>query len=67
MFKAAEELNNGGMILFDGESISPIIEKPEILGFIYKVVSKEEIWFSLNFSKAENDYSVIYKTRLVQK
>jgi hypothetical protein len=67
MFKAAQELNKGGMILFDGVSISPIIEKPEILGFIYKVVSKDEIWFSLNFSEAENDYSVIYKTRLVQK
>jgi hypothetical protein len=66
MFKAAEELNKGGLILFDGVSISPIIEKPKILGFIYKVVSKDEIWFSLNFSEAENDYSVIYKTRIIK-
>jgi hypothetical protein len=67
IFKMAGEKNQGGLVLFDGKNISPIIRKPENLGNINKFVSKEEIWFSLNFSKAENDYSIIYKTRLVQK
>ena len=61
----AEKLNTGGYILFDGRYISPIIEKPELLGQLSKFVSKDEIWFSLDFESAENDYSVIYKTRIV--
>ncbi|MCE7057407.1 hypothetical protein LZF95_22185 [Algoriphagus sp. AGSA1] len=63
----AEKLNTGGHVLFDGNQISSPIEKPTILGNMNKYVSKDEIWFSLNFSEAENDYSVIYKTRLVTK
>ncbi|WPR74174.1 hypothetical protein [Algoriphagus sp. NG3] len=62
-----EKMNNGGMVIFDGNQISSPIEKPTILGNMDKYVSKEEIWFSLNFSEAENDYSVIYKTRLIEK
>ncbi|TFV94702.1 DUF4221 domain-containing protein [Algoriphagus kandeliae] len=65
MFEDAEKYNSGGFILFDGKSISPLIVKPEILGTLSKYVSNDEIWFSLNFEEAENDYSVIYKTRLV--
>jgi hypothetical protein len=60
-------VNTNGLVLFDGKSVTPIIQKPKGLGFVYEFVSEEETWFSLNFSKAENDYSVIYKTRLVQK
>lgn len=67
MFKLAGEKNEGGMVLFDGKSISSNIEKSEILGTMNKVISRNEIWFSLNFEEAENDYSVIYKTRLVEK
>ncbi|TDK49929.1 hypothetical protein [Algoriphagus formosus] len=67
MFEDAEKYNGGGFVLFDGSQLSPIIEKPEILGTLNKYVSKDEIWFSLNFSEAENDYSVIYKTRLVNQ
>lgn len=70
MNKQWEELgkvNQGGLVIFDGKSLSQPITKPEILGQLNKFVSKDEIWFSLNFSKAENDYSVIYKTRLVEK
>lgn len=67
MFKLAGEKNEGGLILFDGQNISPIIEKSASLGLLNKYISKNEIWFSLNFSEAENDYSVIYKTRLVEK
>lgn len=63
----ASKLNSGGYILFDGKIVSPVIEKPEILGNLNKFISKEEIWFALNFSEAENDYSVIYKTRIVEK
>ncbi|MFC3415708.1 hypothetical protein [Algoriphagus hitonicola] len=65
IFEFAEKYNTGGFVLFDGSQLSPIIKKPEILGNLNKFVSKDEIWFSLNFSEAENDYSVIYKTRLV--
>jgi hypothetical protein len=67
MFKLGEEKNKGGMILFDGTALSPIIEKPELLGYITKVRSKEEIWFTLNFTEFEKDYSVMYKTKLIQK
>jgi hypothetical protein len=67
MFQLAGEKNEGGLVLFDGKDISPIIEKSEHLGYINKFISRDEIWFSLNFSKSEKDYSVIYKTRLVQK
>ncbi|MAN88274.1 MAG: hypothetical protein CL555_16125 [Algoriphagus sp.] len=67
MFDEAGKLNKGGLVIFDGKSISKLIEIPEILGNLNKVNSREEIWFSLNFSEAENDYSVIYKTRLVNK
>lgn len=67
MFEEAEKINTAGMLLFDGSSISPLIEKPSPLGSLNKYISKNEIWFSLNFSEAENDYSVIYKTRLVEK
>ncbi|MBY5952788.1 DUF4221 family protein [Algoriphagus marincola] len=67
MFEDAEKYNGGGFALFDGSQLSPVIEKPEILGNLNKFISKDEIWFSLNFSEAENDYSVIYKTRLVSQ
>lgn len=67
MFEDAEKYNGGGFVLFDGSQLSPVIEKPEILGNLNKFISKDEIWFSLNFSEAENDYSVIYKTRLVSQ
>jgi len=67
MFQLAGEKNEGGLVLFDGKDISPIIEKPEQLGYINKFISRDEIWFSLNFSQSEKDYSIIYKTRLVQK
>jgi len=67
IFKEAGKINSGGMVLFNGNVLSPVIEKSEMLGSLNLFVSKDEIWFSLNFSEAENDYSVIYKTRLVQK
>lgn len=63
----AAKLNSGGRVIFNGNEISSPIEKPEILGNLNKYVSKDEIWFSLNFSEAENDYSVIYKVRIVSK
>lgn len=67
IFDEGSKSNTQGRVLFDGTSISPLISKPEILGNLNKYISKDEIWFSLNFSEAENDYSVIYKTRLVSK
>ena len=67
IFDEGSKFNTQGKVLFDGTSISPLISKPEILGNLNKYISKDEIWFSLNFSEAENDYSVIYKTRLVEK
>lgn len=67
IFEEAEKYNTGGFVLFDGTQLSPLIDQPEILGTLNKYVSKDEIWFSLNFAEAENDYSVIYKTRLVNK
>lgn len=67
IFEEANKINTAGRVIFDGKSISPMIHKPELLGSLTKFVSREEIWFALNFSEAENDYSVIYKTRLVEK
>ncbi|WP_339758797.1 hypothetical protein [Algoriphagus aquimarinus] len=59
--------NTNGQVLFDGKSVSKVIMKPKSLGFTFKFISEEEIWFTPNFEYAENDYSVIYKTRLVAK
>lgn len=67
MFKNAEAINKGGFVLFNGKEISHIISKAIILGNVNHATSKEEIWFSPNFEEVENDYSVIYKTRLVSK
>lgn len=62
-----KKINTFGQVLFDGESISKVIEKPESLGFTFKFISEEEIWFTPDFEHIEKDYSVIYKTRLVAK
>lgn len=59
--------NTNGQILFDGKSVSKLIMKPESLGFTFKFISEEEIWFTPDFELTEKDYSVIYKTRLVAK
>mgnify|MGYP000445205550 CR=1 FL=1 len=67
MFRKANEKNTAGVLIFDGNSLSHSIEKDPILGTMNKVVSKDEVWFSLNFEEVENDYSVIYKTRIVAK
>ncbi|WP_075350574.1 hypothetical protein [Algoriphagus marinus] len=67
IFELAEEINKGGWVLFDGKTISLPILKPELLGSFNKFISKEEIWFSLNFTEFEKDYSVMYKTKLIQK
>ncbi|MBN7817856.1 hypothetical protein [Algoriphagus pacificus] len=67
IFKNADEFNTVGYVIFDGTSVSPIIEKNDLLSTIGKFVSTDEIWFNLNFSEVENDYSVIYKTRLVEE
>jgi len=67
MFEEAIKINQGGLTIFDGKNLSPFIEKEEILGSLNKFVSKDEIWFALNFEEVENDYSVLYKTRLVAK
>ncbi|SFT99188.1 hypothetical protein SAMN04489724_3230 [Algoriphagus locisalis] len=62
-----KKINTFGQVLFDGKSVSKVIQKPESLGFTFKFISEEEIWFTPNFEHIENDYSVIYKTRIVTK
>ncbi len=64
-FEKMRQINTNGSILFDGKSVSSLIKKPKSLGFTYEFISEDEIWFSANFEETENDYSVIYKTRLV--
>ena len=66
-YQKMTDVNANGLVLFDGKSVSPIIEKPEGLGFVYGFISEEEIWFSPDYQEVEKDYVVIYKTRLVQK
>ena len=61
------KVNTNGQILFDGKSVSKVIEKPESLGFAFKFISEEEIWFTPNFEHIEKDYSVFYKTRIISK
>lgn len=66
-FTEMEKINTYGWVLFDGKSISNLIEmKPEI-GNLGKFISKEEIWFSPDYYEVEKDYVVLYKTRLVSK
>ncbi|MHA7130992.1 hypothetical protein [Algoriphagus namhaensis] len=67
IFKLGGEKNKGGYILFDLQNSSPIIKKPEVLGSINKVISRDEIWFSLDFANVEQDYTVIYKTRIISR
>lgn len=64
-FKEMKKRNTNGMVLFDGKSISPIIQKPMELGYTHKFISEDEIWFTPNYSEVEKDYVVFYKTRLV--
>jgi hypothetical protein len=61
------KISTNGQVLFDGKSVSKVITKPESLGFTFKFISEEEIWFTPNFDYTEKDYSVIYKTRIVAK
>ncbi|MBN3522143.1 hypothetical protein JYB62_19225 [Algoriphagus lutimaris] len=67
IFENADKVNTTGYVIFDGQMVSSLIKKNELLSNMAKFVSKDEIWFNLNFSEVENDYSVIYKTRIVQK
>lgn len=64
-FEKMRQINTNGSILFDGKSVSSLIKKPKSLGFTYEFISEDEIWFSANFEETENDYSVLYKTRIV--
>lgn len=65
IFEEAEKMNTSGTILFNGGEFSQPITKPSNLGNLNLSKSLDEIWFSPDFEKVENDYSVIYKTRLV--
>lgn len=65
IFEEAEKMNSSGTILFNGKDFSQPITNPSNLGNINLSKSLDEIWFSPDFEKVENDYSVIYKTRLV--
>jgi hypothetical protein len=67
IFEEAEKMNTSGTILFNGKAFSQPISKSSHLGYINLSKSLDEIWFSPNFDQVENDYSVIYKTRLVSK
>ncbi|GMQ25159.1 hypothetical protein Aoki45_18410 [Algoriphagus sp. oki45] len=67
IFEEGEKKNSGGYVLFNGNQVSPVIIKSEQLGNINSIYSQEEIWFSPDFEKVENDYSVIYKTRLISR
>ncbi len=66
-YQKMRDVNTNGLILFDGKSTSPIIQKPEQLGFVYQFISEDEIWFSPDYEKTEKDYVVLYKTRLIEK
>ncbi|WP_075350575.1 hypothetical protein [Algoriphagus marinus] len=66
-YQKMTDVNTNGLVLFDGKSVSPIIQKPKGLGFVYEFISEEEIWFSPDYQEVEKDYVVIYKTRLVSK
>ncbi|MFN3761104.1 MAG: hypothetical protein ACK4SF_17965 [Algoriphagus aquaeductus] len=64
-FEKMRQINTNGSILFDGKSLSSLIKKPKSLGFTYEFISEDEIWFTPDFENVENDYSVIYKTRII--
>lgn len=64
-FAKMRQINTNGSVLFDGKSVSSLIKKPISLGFTYEFISEDEIWFSSNFEEIENDYTVIYKTRII--
>lgn len=66
-YQEINKINTYGWILFDGKDISNLIHKKPEVGNVGKFISKEEIWFSPNYSEVEKDYVVLYKTRLVSK
>jgi hypothetical protein len=66
-YQDVRKVNTFGWILFDGKTISNLIEKKPEIGNLGKFISKEEIWFTPNYSEVEKDYVVLYKTRLVSK
>ncbi len=66
-FTEMEKINTYGWVLFDGKTISNLIEKKSEIGNLGKFMSKKEIWFSTDYYKVEKDYVVLYKTRLVSK
>jgi hypothetical protein len=66
-FPELSKINSYGWVLFDSKSVSKLIENSPEIGNLGKFVSKEEIWFTPNYSEVEKDYVVIYKTRIVSK
>lgn len=64
-YQKLEEVSTSGIVLFDGKSLSSIINQPKELGYTYVFISEDEIWFSQDYEQAEKDYLVLYKTRIV--
>ncbi|WP_332911456.1 hypothetical protein [Algoriphagus boritolerans] len=67
IFPELSKINRYGWVLFDGKSLSKLIENSTEIGNLGKFISKDEIWFTPNYSEFEKDYVVLYKTRLVSK
>ena len=63
-YRMMKAVNKSGLVVFDGNAVSQIIDKPNQLGFTYKFVSEDEIWFTPDFDLFEKDHVVIYKTRI---
>lgn len=66
-FPELSKINSYGWLLFDGKSVSKLIENSPEIGNLGKFISEDEIWFTPNYSEFEKDYVVLYKTRLVSK
>lgn len=67
IFPELSKINIYGWVLFDGKSVSKLIENSTEIGNLGKFISEDEIWFTPNYSEVEKDYVVIYKTRLISK
>lgn len=67
LFEELRKKNTTGWVLYDGSSVSRIIEEHPNLGFMGKFISKDKIWFSLDFQEVEKDYSIFYKTKILSK
>ncbi|WP_200974558.1 hypothetical protein [Echinicola sp. 20G] len=66
-FQEVGKLNKTHFQVLKGEQLSSDIQVPNPLGVMSIVEGGRYLWFDLNYEQKENDYSVFYKCKLIQR